>query len=242
MNPTEPGSPHQPAPSRGGSCARNQRSAAGLRRAGGGRTASAASRDSAPGAPAPQTRSGAGRGKGLNRGPRAPAAAAPRRGARFLDNRAGHSPSSGTGEGRERRDPLRGGGGARGPSRAQPPRPGSRGPVPPRAAPTPRLPCIPSPGHSPRSETTGCRPPWPRQPARRGRAGGGGRALSRVAAPPPAGPPRLLSLCLRDPEAAPRRPRRAAARAARGALRGAEAGPRGPRAKGAGLWAPGFQA
>lgn len=72
------------------------------------------------------------------------------------------------------------------------------------------LPCIPAPGRSPRSERTGCRPPWPQQPA-----GGGqpwGRAHAAAAAPPPEAAPPPSPAWL-GPGAARSRLRGAAARA-----------------------------
>ena len=55
-----------------------------------------------------------------------------------------------------------------------------------------RLPCIPAPGHSPRSERTGCRPPWPRQLAREGEQGAGSRRRPRPRLRPRPGRPASL--------------------------------------------------
>lgn len=199
-----------------------------LQRAGRGRTASAAPRDHTPGAPGPQTRGRAG-WAGTKPGPRAPAAAAPV----SLTTAPGHSPSPGTGEGREQGPSARGWRRLRRPG--APPGLGSRGPgsrTPPGRGLC--LPCSPSPGHSPRSERTGCRPPWPRQPALRGRAGGG--LTAAAAAPPPAGPPRLLPQRPRDP-GRPRTPPPATLRVGWGRACGA----RERRAPGWGARVPGLK-
>lgn len=107
-----------------------------------------------------------------------------------------------------------------------------------------RLPCIPAPGHSPRSERTGCRPPWSRQPAKRRASAGRALGRGRRPAPGPAAPP---------PFPEPTGPRECAERARGGSPRagsrgrgdsvarrslggpGAGAGGREPRACGSGL-------
>lgn len=190
---------------------------------------SAAQRSPAPGpagdppAPRPRTRrpgrgartpSGAGGGRDGTPAPRARRGGGPR----FLDNRARAQPFLWAGGGEVAKGPPRGGG--RGPG--APPRLGSLGP----ASRGPRLPCIPAPGHSPRSEKKGCRPPWPRR--RRAESEGDGPA---AAAPPrprrPASLPRPRRPGPRDPAArgalGGRTPDGAGRRRARGAGRAGRA-------------------
>lgn len=115
MNPTELGSQHQPATSRGSSCARNQRSPArapeGGRRENGERSVQGL--DSRR--PCSPDREWEREGEGTE--PGTPGACSRRTEVGVpvsLTTAPGHSPSYGTGEGRERRDPPRGGGGGRG--------------------------------------------------------------------------------------------------------------------------------
>lgn len=159
----------------------------GLQRAGGGENGERRVRTLQSPRRCPEARSRARRGKGWT--PRlAGRPQQPHQGGApvSLTTAPGRSPS-GPGEGRgEREGTLRRGGGGRRHL------PGAAATSRVRVVPSghsPRLPCIPAPGHSPRSERTGCRPPWPRQPAGGGRAGGG--LTAAAAAPPPARAPRL---------------------------------------------------
>ena len=155
-------------------------------------------------------------------------------GARFLDNRARAQPSQWAGGGEERREgsegipprpttthtqPRAGAAAAGGTSRARQPQVRLAGPCP-------DLPCTPAPGHSPRSERTGCRPPWSRRPAGGGRGGAG----SRPWPPPRPRPGRPASL-----------PRAGGIRRPRGSVP-APPPPAAPGAAWGSLRAPGFQA
>lgn len=196
-----------------------------------GRTASAASEDSTPGAAARRPGAGLGGGRDQTGAPRGPAAAAaPGRGRPFpRQPRPGAAVPVGRGRGGERSEgippphahttPRRGGGGGRGH------RPGSAAAGPARG-PCPDLPCTPAPGHSPRSERTGCRPPWSRRPAGGGRGGAG----SRPRPPPRPRPGRPAPL-----------PRAGGSGRPRGSGP-APPPPAAPRAAWGSLPAPGFQA
>lgn len=215
-----------------------------------GRTASAASEDSTPGAAARRPGAGLGGGRDQTGAPREPAAAAaaPGRGRPFpRQPRPGAAVPMGRGRGGERRERSEG----IPPPHAHNPAQGRRRPgAPPglgsrrsgsRARPD--LPCTPAPGHSPRSERTGCRPPWSRRPAGGGRGGAGSRPR-----PPPRPRPGRPAPC---PEPAGAGDRAAPARLRRrpplpgrpGALsRRLDSRPEGPRRSagpgGGGAWKP----
>lgn len=222
MKPTELGRPHPPAAKpavsgRGSSRVAEGRSPAGSR----GRAARAWQRragDPTPWLLAP--RPGAGQG-GTRDGTAAPGRRAG--GARFLDNRPGAQPFLWAGGGERAQGPPRGdGGGPRGTSRTQPPRPAPRGP---------RLPCMPAPGHSPRSERTGCRPPWLRLAAGGHRAGTapGSRPPLRPGPPPRLSPRRPRDPRLRGVDPGPPRSRRPRAPAGLAPHRGTGSGGAGAR-------------
>lgn len=188
----------------------------GLQRAGGAENGERRERGLDSRSSCSDTRSGAGRGKGANRRGRRARGSRGGGGGRLPDNRAGAQPSLRPG-GRE---------GSQGTPRAGPATAGGTSALSSRAPASgvlsgrgPRLPCIPAPGRSPRSERTGCRPPWPRQPAGGGRAGGGLAA----AAPPPAERPASLPCAPRTQtqrRPAPSRQRLRRAQRSRGARGG----------------------